>query len=170
MSSKKYRGARKGSRESAAYIARLEVAKKIEQESMRAYGRRYMLDMVTVALGRMGYGEVRLARILAAVKEVCDEYILDATAEADESETIWYTVGGLERELKKCMGSSYVPYEVRYKFDVQVPKVPAVSNAMELKILPIPELAAFLKCWHTTKSLEELEAWLREEAPGSETS
>ena len=55
-----------------AYAKRLDAARAAREYAIRRYTRQQMLDFVTIALGRMGYGEKRLKdfeQMLSAVAE-----------------------------------------------------------------------------------------------------
>lgn len=81
----------------------------------RKQARTYMLDMVTIALGRMGFREKRFKKFDEVLTEVCFDYgklILD---DASTDKELWYSKDKLDEELKSYVGSSFVPWDERYK-------------------------------------------------------
>lgn len=76
---------------------------------------RKMLDFVTIALGRMGYGEKRLAdfdEVLGKVYEDYNDLFLSDFRDKDFDYT--YARANMDAELKQYSGSRFIPYEERY--------------------------------------------------------
>ena len=96
------------------YAKRLDAARAAREYAIRRYTRQQMLDFVTIALGRMGYGEKRLKdfeQTLSAVYIECAKAVTDDLK--DDKECV-YTKECLDRELQHYCGSSFEPYEKRY--------------------------------------------------------
>lgn len=75
---------------------------------------RFCLDILTVALGRMGYGQKRLADFEKQFSAAYLEY--DALRREDEKadkEGVYFK-SVLDRELAQYCGSLFEPYEKRY--------------------------------------------------------
>ena len=91
---------------------------KAEFEAFKAqiahFHRTLMMDFVTIALGRMGWGEKRLKDFDTVLAEVVDDY-MDLFKEdlADDKEMV-YSRAKLEEELKEHCGKFYAPEEERY--------------------------------------------------------
>ena len=81
----------------------------------RRLARTYMLDMVTIALGRLGWRESRFRKFDEALTAACEDYgkliIDDSKCDKD----IWYSKDKLDEELKRYVGGLFVPYDERYK-------------------------------------------------------
>lgn len=78
---------------------------------------RFCLDMLTVALGRMGYGEKRLADFEKQFSAAYIEYDkLRRDDEKADKEGIYYK-SVLDRELAQYCGSLFEPYEKRYRME-----------------------------------------------------
>ena len=57
-----------------SYAKRLDAARAVREYAIRRYTRQQMLDFVTIALGRMGYGEKRLKDFEQTLSAVYIEY------------------------------------------------------------------------------------------------
>lgn len=98
-----------------SFVDRLAREREADIAVNRRLARTYMLDMVTIALGRMGFRETRFRKFDETLTAVCEDYgklILDDSM-ADKD--IWYSKDKLDEELKRYVGSMFVPYEDRYK-------------------------------------------------------
>ena len=73
-----------------------------------------MMDMVTLALGRMGWGEKRFRDFDKVLSEVCTEYADEIIADGRVDVDLEYSKTVLDRELKQYVGKMFVPYEERY--------------------------------------------------------
>lgn len=82
---------------------------------VRRHSHVYMLDMVTLALGRMGWGEKRLREFDAKLTEVSQEFAELILDDAKDDPSIDYTKAVLDRELQRYTGSLFVPYDERYR-------------------------------------------------------
>ena len=73
-----------------------------------------MLDFVTIALGRMGYGEKRLKDFEQKLSAVYMEFAKAFTDDLKDDKECVYTKECLDRELKQYCGNSFEPYDKRY--------------------------------------------------------
>lgn len=97
-----------------SFVDRLAREREADIAVNRRLARTYMLDMVTIALGRMGFREARFKKFDEALAAACEDYgklILDDSAGDKE---MWYSKAKLDEELKRYVGSLFVPYEERY--------------------------------------------------------
>lgn len=84
-------------------------------EQLRHFTRIYMLDHVTIALGRMGFRESKFREFDKVLAEVCKEYADDFTEDYKADKEMVYSRALMDRELKQYTGAMFVPEEVRYK-------------------------------------------------------
>lgn len=86
----------------------------VDREELRHFTRVWMMDMVTMALGRMGFREKRFNQfndiITACVKDYDDVFMTDFK---DDKELV-YSREVFERELKQYTGKFYKPEGIRY--------------------------------------------------------
>lgn len=97
-----------------SFIDRLARERDAEVALARKHARMYMLDMVTITLGRMGFRESRFKKFDETLSAVCEDYgklILD---DAEVDKELWYSKDKLDAELKSYVGSLFVPYDERY--------------------------------------------------------
>lgn len=99
----------------SAFIARIQKAQEIREQEVRHHARIYQLDMVTLALGRMGWRESRFKQLDKILDEVAQEYAEDILKEVKEDKDLWYFKDSMDREIKSYVGSLFVPYDERYK-------------------------------------------------------
>ena len=97
-----------------AYAKRLDAARAAREYAIRRYTRQQMLDFVTIALGRMGYGEKRLKDFEQMLSAVFIEFAEAFTDDLKDDKECVYTKECLDRELQQYCGASFVPYEKRY--------------------------------------------------------
>lgn len=161
----KKQGVKKGSAQAVSYA--LELAHNAAQHDaeMRYFARTYMLDMVTLALGRMGFREKKFQQFDKVLAEVCDEFGADSMADVKVDADIWYTKATLDREIKSYVGKFFMPWEQRYGFKPSKP-VP-MTHGLDIRTMPYKDLAHFLATWEP-KSEEEVLEWLKEEVEATE--
>ena len=97
-----------------AYAKRLDAARAAREYAIRRYTRQQMLDFVTIALGRMGYGEKRLKDFEQMLSAVYIEFAKAFTDDLKDDKECVYTKECLDRELQQYCGNSFEPYEKRY--------------------------------------------------------
>lgn len=89
---------------------------KQEEQEIRHHARVFQMDMVSAALGRMGWGEKSFEKFDKILSEVCTEYSELILADAKDDKDIWYAKSKLDGELKQYMKKLFVPYDERYKW------------------------------------------------------
>lgn len=157
----KKQGIPKGSAQAATYMNRLTAKANFHDEEQRFFGRAFMCDMWTIVLGRMGYGEKRFEKIDKLLGEVCDEYSSDIVAGTKDDADIWYQKKQLDREIEKYVGKMFVPWEKRYGFKPTKPR--PFTHAVDIRTMPVKDLAHFLATWEP-KGEDEILEWLKQEA------
>ena len=98
----------------SAYLARIQRAQVQRDHEVGRHSRTFMLDMVTLALGRMGKREAFFREFDRQLSEVCEEYSHDIVEDAATDSELWYVKDLMDRELKQYTGAFFVPYERRY--------------------------------------------------------
>lgn len=88
------------------------------EAEIRQHSRIFMLDMVTLALGRMGHGEKFFRNFDLMLTDVCNEYAADIVKDSKDDEELAYSKSLLDRELKQYVGTLFVPYDERYHMGV----------------------------------------------------
>lgn len=99
----------------SAFMTRIQKAQEIREEQARRFARIFELDMVTLALGRMGWREKKFKEFDAVLTQVAEEYSRDIVEDSKEDDEIWYAKSLMDREIKQYVGSLFVPYDERYK-------------------------------------------------------
>ena len=99
---------------SNGYLARMQARQELREKQIRHHTRVYMLDMITCALGRLGWGEQRLRKFDEMLTEVSKDYADLITSDVREDKDMVYSKATLDRELAQYTGSMFVPYERRY--------------------------------------------------------
>ena len=84
------------------------------EQEIRAHSRIFMLDMVTLTLGRLGWGEKRFHDFDKMLAQVCEEYAEDIVNDSKDDDDLVYSKSLLDRELKQYVGRLFVPYDERY--------------------------------------------------------
>ena len=84
-------------------------------EEARRHSRIFMLDMETVALGRMGRREAFFREFDKVLDEVCTEYGKLILEDAGVDNELVYSKACLDRELKQYVGKLFVDYDKRYE-------------------------------------------------------
>lgn len=100
---------------SNGYLARMQARQDLREKQIRHHTRVYMMDMVTVALGRLGWGEQRLRKFDTILTEVSKDYADLITEDIKEDPDMVYAKATLDRELQQYVGGLFIPYEERYK-------------------------------------------------------
>lgn len=97
------------------FLQRIAVEMDRREKEARHHARVFQMDMVTIALGRMGWGEKRFERFDQMMYEVTKEYSEDILSDAKEDKECWKSKADLDRELSQYVGSRFAPYEERYR-------------------------------------------------------
>ena len=98
-----------------SFVDRLARERQADVEVNRRFARTYMLDMVTIALGRMGFREARFKKFDEALSAACEDYGKLIVDDSKDDVDIWYSKDKLDEEIKRYVGSMFVPYDERYK-------------------------------------------------------
>ena len=99
----------------SAYLVRIQRAQVERDHEVGHHSRTFMLDMVTLTLGRMGKREAFFREFDKVLSAVCDEYSRDILEDAESDKELWYTKDVMDRELKQYVGAMFVPYDERYR-------------------------------------------------------
>ena len=83
-------------------------------EELRRFSRIFMLDHVTVALGRMGWREAKFREFDRVLTEVVAEYMADYKSDLKDDKSMEYSRACLDRELQQYTGKMFVPEKERY--------------------------------------------------------
>lgn len=84
------------------------------EEELRHFTRVWLMDHVTIALGRMGFRESKFREFDRVLTEVIDEYMGEYKADLKDDKEMVYSRDLLDRELKQYTGKLYVPEKERY--------------------------------------------------------
>ena len=84
-------------------------------EEARRHSRIFMMDMVTVTLGRLGRREAFFREFDKVLDEVCAEYGKLILEDAGVDSELVYSKACLDRELKSYVGKLFVDYDKRYE-------------------------------------------------------
>ena len=102
-----------------AYMARVQTMNAIREAEVRHHARVFMLDMVTLALGRMGKREAFFKEFDKVLGEVSEEYSTEILEDAKADQELWYSKDTMDRELRQYVGSLFAPYDERYRLEVR---------------------------------------------------
>lgn len=97
------------------YAMALQLQREKRDEDVRHHARLFQMDMVTIALGRMGWRESKFREFDRVLDQVAIEYSKEIIADSEADQDLWYTKDTLDREIKQYVGSMFVPYDERYK-------------------------------------------------------
>lgn len=98
-----------------SFVDRLAREREADIAVNRRLARTYILDMVTIALGRMGFREARFKKFDDALTAACEDYGKLILEDSKDDADIWYSKDKLDEELKRYVGGMFVPYDERYK-------------------------------------------------------
>ena len=98
----------------SGFMRQIQQAAAVREAAVRKHSQRYTLDMVTLALGRMGFGPKRLAEFDAKLTEASKDFAELILSDVKDDPTIEYTKAVLDRELQRYVGDGFVPYDERY--------------------------------------------------------
>ncbi len=100
----------------SGFLARQQAYMERREQEVRHHARVFQMDMVTVALGRMGFREKRFDELDRVLTEVAEEYSHEIIEDAKNDKDIWYAKEILDREIRQYVGKRFVPYDERYKW------------------------------------------------------
>lgn len=92
-----------------------EISYERERHELRHFTRVWMMDMASLALGRMGFREKRFKQLDETLLEVTKEYDKEFEEDIKDDPDMIYSRAALDRELKQYMGKMFVPEEMRYR-------------------------------------------------------
>lgn len=95
-------------------MQRLEKQADRRVEEARRHSRIFMMDMVTIALGRMGRWEAFFREFDKVLDEVCTEYGKLILEDAGVDNELVYSKACLDREMKQYTGGLFADYDTRY--------------------------------------------------------
>ncbi len=98
-----------------SFLDRLAKDREVDIAIARRQSRTYMLDMVTIALGRMGFRESRFNKFDELLAEACKDYGEIILEDVKVDKELWYSKDKLDAELKRYVGGRFVPWDERYK-------------------------------------------------------
>lgn len=96
-------------------IQRLKAQQDRRDAEVRHHTHVFVLDMVTVALGRMGWGEKRLREFDSMLTQVSKDYADLIVVDSKDDNEMVYAKSVLDRELQRYTGSMFAPYDERYR-------------------------------------------------------
>lgn len=99
----------------SGYLARQQAYMERKIRSERHLARVFELDLVTIALGRMGWREKKFRQFDEMMYQVSQEYCKDIIEDSKTDKDIWYSKDSIDREIKGYVGELFVPYDERYK-------------------------------------------------------
>ena len=99
----------------SGFMKALEIERERRDAEVRYHARVFTLDMVTIALGRLGWREGRFEKFNDMLAKVSQEYAEDILSDAKDDKEMWHSKDSLDRELKQYVGKNFVPYDERYK-------------------------------------------------------
>ena len=91
---------------------RSEYEQKLAME--RHFSRVFQLYMVTLALGRLGWGEKRFRDLDKTLSVVQGEFVDGVHEDLKDDPDVWYSKGKLDQELKQYTGKLFLPFDKRY--------------------------------------------------------
>lgn len=98
----------------SGFVLALQAERERRDADVRHHARVFQMDMVTIALGRMGFREKKFRELDEVLAQVSEEYCTEILDDAKGDKDIWYSKDLLDRELKRYVGSLFVPYDERY--------------------------------------------------------
>lgn len=99
-----------------SYAAVLDARQLRRDEFVRHHTRVFMMDMVTLALGRLGWGEKSFEKFDRMLTEVAAEYSKLIVSDTADDDDMVYAKACIDREIKRYVGKRFIPYDERYKF------------------------------------------------------
>ncbi len=95
-------------------IVKTEKEAFIDREELRHFTRVWMMDMVTMALGRMGFREKRFETFNNFISQTVTDYDKVYEEDLKDDKELIYSRTLFERELKQYTGKFYRPEHIRY--------------------------------------------------------
>lgn len=86
-------------------VFRTKAEMQAHDEDIRHFSRVWMMDHVTVALGRMGFREAKFREFDKVLNEVVKEYMQDYSEDLKADKSMEYSRACLDREMQQYTGS-----------------------------------------------------------------
>lgn len=93
-----------------------------QAHEIRERTRLLTMDMVTIALGRIGLRETKFKQFREALDEVWTDYGDLIIEVSKEDPDLWEAKEKLDREIKLYVGKLFVPFDVRYGYEENTKK------------------------------------------------
>lgn len=93
----------------------LQAERERRDADVRHHARIFQMDMVTLALGRMGWRESKFRELDKVLSQVVEEYCTEILEDSKNDTELWYSKETIDREIKQYVGKMFVPYDERYK-------------------------------------------------------
>ena len=97
------------------YAAALLMQRQQRDQDVRHHARIFQMDLVTIALGRMGWRESKFRELDKVLSQVVEEYCTEILEDSKNDTELWYSKETIDREIKQYVGKMFVPYDERYK-------------------------------------------------------
>lgn len=102
---------------SAAYQARREAERQVEDQYRRYFTMQQFMDFVLIAAAdEFGFGPDRLKRLNERTMQVATEYSNLLLEDVEGDRDFEYTKSVIDRKLKQICGENFEPWEIRYNF------------------------------------------------------
>ena len=101
-------------KKTSGFLQALQQQQCRRDDEVRHHARVFQMDMVTLALGRLGWREAKFREFDRVLAEVSEEFCSGLLDDAKTDKDIWYTKDTLDRELKQYVGKLFKPYDERY--------------------------------------------------------
>lgn len=98
----------------SGFLRAIQTEQARREADVRHHARVFQMDMVTIALGRMGFREKKFRELDEVLAQVSEEYCTEILDDAKGDKDIWYSKDVLDREIRQYVGKLYVPYDERY--------------------------------------------------------
>lgn len=100
-----------------ARIAALKMQYEDQFKEERYFAKVFQMDLVYIALGRMGWGEKRIKRLDKMLEQVNKDLAANAKEDMEQNNDpeLWMAQDKFEKELQKYRGSRYIKFEDRYR-------------------------------------------------------
>ena len=98
-------------------LAALKMQYEDQFKEERYFAKVFQMDLVYIALGRMGWGEKRIEHLDNMLKQVNIDLANDAMEDRVQNNDpeLWVARDRFEKELKRYRGSRYIAPEDRYR-------------------------------------------------------
>lgn len=100
-----------------ARLAALKMQYEDQFKEERYFAKIFQMDLVYIALGRMGWGEKRIEQLDNMLEQVNRDLAANAKEDREQNNDpeLWTAQDKFEKELQICRGSRYIKHEDRYR-------------------------------------------------------